>query len=328
MKKNIFLRFGSLLLSLIVVTGCQKQIQQQDKKAGDVLAKIGNNANVEKRCRLLVDEGLSDGFNQSYHYSDKGLADEFYLSKPGEYNFWATMSYGDRNEIRNARFFYDAATFYDIVFEYDKDKITTETWYVPGTDISVDGYINSYNGQGQLVKRDEPLYELYTLYYYDAARNPVKIELFDYAGNLWYGANLDYSRPIKNPFMSVTGLPESIWFTDAIEGPNRFTGLRYYFLDQGSEFTFFQWKSEETEIITGAENYPVYQKSIDAIGGMETAQTWTYENCAGNSDAAHSKQGVSPSKGNPFVELLHAKKSGHYKQDILNFRKSFLVKKN
>ncbi len=88
----------------------------------------------------------------------------------------------------------------------------------------------------------------------------------------------------------------------------------------------FQWKSAETEIITGAENYPVYQNSIDAVGGMVTDQTWTYENCAGNSDATQSNHAVSPAKGNPFMQLLHAKKSSHYKQDILNFKKDFLTK--
>jgi len=237
------------------------------------------------------------------------------------------MSYGSRNEIRNARFFYATDVFYDIVFEYDKNKLVTETWYIPGTNTAVDGYINSYNAQGQLVKRDEPLFELYCLFTYDVARNLSKIELFDYAGNLWYGLDLEYSRPIKNPFRSVTGLPESIFFTDAMEGPNRFTGLKQYFLDdQGNQVIVFQWKSVETEITTGAQNYPVYQNSRDVVSGVWTDQTWTYENCSGNADSAHNKQALSPSKGNPFMELLHAKKSSHYKQDITDFRKAFLAR--
>ena len=229
--KKINLSLFILPLLVIFLSACQKQLDSKDGKGNAAVSKAGNNANLENRCRLLSNNGLSDGFLQAYHYNTDGLADEMHLSKPGEFSYRATMSYGSRNEITNARFYYDAATFYDIVFEYEKDKIITETWYEPGTNIAVDGYINSYNARGQLVKRDEPLYEVYCLFHYDAANNPVKIEFFDYGNNLVYGVGFSYSRPVKNPFRSVTGLPESIFFTEAIEGPNRFTGLKYYFPD-------------------------------------------------------------------------------------------------
>ncbi|MES2646681.1 MAG: hypothetical protein V4717_07405 [Bacteroidota bacterium] len=326
--KNKLLQIGVVLL-VIVLNSCQKDIRETNKTAADVLIKAGNNANVEKSCRLLVDKGLSDGFIQSYHYNDKGLADEFQLFKPGEYDMWATMAYGERNEITSAKFYYDAATYYDIIFEYEKDKIVKETWYEPGTNIPFDGYINSYNTQGQLVKRDEPIYELYSLFHYDVAHNVTKIEIFDYAGNLYYGVDLTYSRPVKNPFTSVTGLPESIFFTDAIESPNRFTGLRYYFNDdQGNEVAFVEWKSDETELVAGAQNYAVYQNSRDDINGIWTDQTWTYENCTGNSEAAHSSHAVSQAKANPFKQLSHARKTSHYKQDLLAWKKAFLDQNN
>jgi YD repeat-containing protein len=235
------------------------------------------------------------------------------------------MSYGGRNEITSGRFYYTTDIYFDIIFTYNKNKIATETWYVPGTNIQVDGYINSYNKQGQLVKRDEPDYQLYTLYTYDPKGNPIKIEVYDYQGNLFYGYEFEFTTPIKNPFAAVPGLPESIFFTDAMEGPNRFTGLKQYFNDeQGNPIVFFQWNSEETEIQAGDRHLAVYQNSRDIISDTWTDQTWTYENCSGNSDAAHTSHAGKPSRENKFMKLAHAQKTATYKQDLQNFKNSFL----
>ena len=237
------------------------------------------------------------------------------------------MVYGNRGELTNARFYYAPDVFYDIVFTYDKGKIATEIWYEPGTTTRIDGYTNSYNKLGRLVKRDNPDFNLYVLFNYDPKGNPIGIKIFDYDGNFWAGYELEYTKPIKNPFLAVPGIPESVFYVNAIEGPQRFTGLKQYFNDeQGNQVVFFEWKSAETELIAGDRNLAAYQNSKDDISGTYTAQTWTYENCAGNSPNAHGNKGVAASPGNTFNKLLRAKKTSHYKQDIINWKKAFRIK--
>ena len=325
MKKNLFLLFGSVLLMLFI--GCKKQPQESANKATDVKSKTGNNANLVNHCRLLVNEGLSDGFIQAYRYNEAGLANEYKLFLPGIYDFKATIVYGNRGEVTNARFYYTPDVFYDIVFTYDKGKIITEIWYVPGTTTRVDGYTNSYNKLGQLVNRDNPDYNLFVIFYYDAQGNPVDTKIFDNDGNFLVGYEQEYTKPIKNPFLAVPGIPESIFFASAMEGPQRFTGLKQYFNDeQGNPVVFFDWKSAETKLIAGDRNLAAYQNSKDDISGTYTEQTWTYENCAGNSAPARGNHAVAPSPGNTLNKLLRAKKTSHYKQNIINFKKAFLAK--
>lgn len=160
MRKKLFFQFGSMLLALIMVTSCEKQNMEPDQ-SDDVFLKSGSKHKGEMKYRLLVDSGLSDGFIQSYHYNYKGLADEFHLSKPDLYSYSAMMEYNEKNLMSKARA-YVGADYYDLVFTYDNDKLVKETWYFPGTMDVYDNYVNTYNDKGQLIKRDDPPYEVYT----------------------------------------------------------------------------------------------------------------------------------------------------------------------
>ncbi len=289
MKKNFFSQIGLLLLAVIMVTGCQKQFPEPETP-DDAFLKSGSNANVENKYRLLVDKGLSDGFLQWYHYNENGLADEFHIFKPDIIDWWATMEYDNRNIMSKARFFYSTDDFYDIVFTWEKNQLVKETWFVPGTENIADYIVNSYNGKGQLVKKDDPPYELYTIFQYDAVGNCSGWKIFDYQDNLYYAVDFSYSGPVKNPFTSVTGWPISLFFLDDISSPNRFTGVKGYYHDEnGNQIVDYQWNSAETEIRTGFQNYPVYQNSRDEVNGDWTDQTWTYEMGAGKSGYAPEK---------------------------------------
>jgi hypothetical protein len=299
MKKVYFPTLGILLLALTIVTGCQKETPELQDQASDPTLKSSSYNKDKHGCRLVADSGLSDGFLLTYHYNDKGLADEYHVSKPDQFNFSATMEYDNRNLMTKAIFTYGDGVFYDIVFTYDKNRIVTETWYTQDTKEIVDGYVNTYNKKGQLVKRDEPVYEIYCLFKYDAIGNVVSGELFFKDGTFWYGTEYAYSGPIKNPFASVAGLPSSVFYTDDCTTPNRFTGLKSYHNDEfGNRVVAFNWESAETEIKTGPENYPVYQNSRDLISDTWTDQIWRYENCSDHCGWTHPKNAVTGRKAN------------------------------
>jgi hypothetical protein len=323
MKKRIPYFISTMLLTLVIASSCQKQIEEPDQ-SGDVYLKSGSMANVTNSYRLLVDKGLSDGFLQWYHYNEKGLADEFHASKPDQYNMWATMEYNSRNLMSKANFYYSVDEHYDIVFNYVKNKLMKETWYYPGTDIVYDYYINTYNRKGQLAERDDPPYELKSLFKYDATGNCTSVEVYDYQGNLYFGEEFTYGRRIKNPFASVTGLPIAwLWVNDHLD-QERFTGYKQYFNDaDGNRVVIFDWESAETEIRAGVHNYAVYQNSHDVISDTWTDQTWTYEKLAGKSKYEHFDNTASQVKANSDEHNSLKFRSNTFRQEMKKLHEKY-----
>jgi hypothetical protein len=323
MTKEIFFRAGLILVALIMITSCKDQVLESDLSDGALL-KSASLGNVENKIRLLEDKGLRDGFLQGYRYNEMGLVDSFYLSKPGLYNFWATMEYDNKKRMSKARFYYSEADFYDIVLTYKKDKLVKETWYSPGTEYIVDYYVNTYNKKGQLIRRDDPPYSYHSLFHYDNKGNLKGLEVINDVGSLIYGAEESYSKPVKNPFTAVPGMPVSLFFVDDnISSPNRFTGINNYYNDEnGNKVVFFNWESAETVIKAGPEHYAVYQNSRDVVTDTWTDQTWTYEKSSGKSESHHNWDNHSGHKANShdlnYYKLKH--KSSKHDMNEMIFR--------
>ena len=279
MKIKLFFQFGSMLLALLMFSSCEKSIQELDQSE-ELFLKSGSKDNAEIKYRLVVESGLSNGYFRSYHYNDKGLVDEFHISRPNEFSWSATMEYDENNIMSKARFYITPEEFYDIVLTYENDKLVKETWYYPGTMDVFDYYINTYNNEGQLVKRDEPLFELYTLFYYYDDGNFKGNEIF-YQGNLYVGYEFEYSKKIKNPFATVTGLPVTLFILDDLTVPYWGTTFKQYINDEnGNQVVLSEMKFEDTEIKTGPHHYPIYIKSYDFVNDIWTETVWEYENYA------------------------------------------------
>lgn len=317
MKKEVFSRIGLVLLAIFVITSCQDQVLEPEL-SDDALLKSGSKGKVENKIRLLENKGLSDGFLQGYRYNEMGLADSFYLSKPGLYNFWATMEYDNNNRMSKARFYYSEEEFYDIVLTWEKDKLVKETWFVPGTENVVDYYENIYNKKGQLIKRDNPPWNWYSLFYYDNIGNLTKTEINFDDGSLYFAIEFSYSTHVKNPFTAVPGMPVSIFFVEWNEiSPNRFTGLKGY---DGNNEVYYHWESAETAIKAGVGHYAVYQNSWDVVSEDWVDQTWTYEKSNGKSEAHHNWESHSGHKAkstNPDYYKLKHKSSKQNRKGII-----------
>ena len=320
MKTKLFIQFGSMLLAMIMFTNCEKPIQELDQ-SDEVFLKSGSKNNAAIKYRLLVDSGLNDGFIRSYQYNDKGLADEFHMSQGDSYSFSATMKYNKNNLMSKAK---ASIRFepnvpereFDLVFTYHNDKLVKETWYYPGTKDVYDYYINTYNKNGQLIKRDNPPVEQYCLFHYDNAGNCKIIEIYNYDKTLYVGYKMEYSRKYKNPFASVTGLPVTWFFTDDLTGPYMSTGIKQYINDEnGNRVVTYQWKSEETEIKTGPHHYPIYQNSRDVISDTWSAQVWKYESYNRKRESDHHHH-----KGASIGQKSSSAAPGHYKFKEETFR--------
>jgi len=324
MKKEVFFRVGLMLFALIMITSCQDQILEPEQ-SDDALLKSGSKGNEENKIRLLEDKGLSDGFLFGYRYNETGLADSFYLSKPDMYNFWATMEYDKKKRMSKARFYYSDVDFYDIVLTWEKDKLVKETWYAPGTNDVVDYYVNTYNKRGQLVRRDDPPWQFYSLFQYDNNGNLKKMEVIWDDGSLYYGQEFSYSKPVKNPFTAVPGMPVTLFFVEWNDSsPNRFTGIKNYYNDEnGNKVIDFNWESDETVIKAGHEHYAAYQNSRDIFSDTWTDQTWTYEKSSGKSESRHNwdnSDGKHGKSTNPdFYKLKHKSSKQNRKEMILRY---------
>lgn len=122
-----------------------------------------SNAATEK-CRLTFTNYGDGYFTDTYQYNAQGLVSDFNEVVFGNVYAHATMQYDKSGRMVKGIYTYDNITYYDVVFEYEKNRIVREIGYEPGTTNITDITINTYNKKGEIIKRDDPVFELYTTF--------------------------------------------------------------------------------------------------------------------------------------------------------------------
>src|SRR6266571_3093364 len=152
-------------------------------------------------CCWLQKRNKIDWFSTDrYTYNSEGLVDSFKDDFFGNVYVYATMQYDKNGRVVTGGISYDGQIYDHVVFEYDKDKIAKETYYEAGTSNVNDLAINAYNNKGQLIRREDPIYDLYTTFEYDAVGNNTKNELRYLSNNFLVDRRIfHYNKQIKNP---------------------------------------------------------------------------------------------------------------------------------
>jgi hypothetical protein len=235
---------------------------------------------------------------------------DYYSNEFGELLWKSTTWYDSKGNQSAGSFSYADGTTYDIVFEYENGRVVKETWYETGTNVVVDYMVNTYNQKGQIIKRDDPPYEIYTLYGYDTQGNVLYSDIRSSDGTPDARWEYTYDKPIKNPSKAIPGLNNyAWWYVNDMFSPTKFWSASLFVNDgAGNYVKLFGEDPSKTQVAVGAQNYATNQFTYDDVtGDLSNEQYWEFENCGGrNVSPARSKQIVTQmDQRSKDVLLLH-----------------------
>jgi hypothetical protein len=219
----------------------------------------------------------------------KGLVNDYEIYVFGTVYVHAKMQYDKNGRLVKGRISFDNVTYQDVVFEYEKNRIVKETFYEAGTSNVVDIGLTTYNNKGQVIRREDPFYDLYTTFEYDAAGNNVVNELRYLSSNfLVVRIVFDYNKHIKNPATARPGLPSyDWWYINQVTSPFEPTEWDEYQGDGvGGEFMTYDEDPSKTIITPTTQNLAGKRTAFDNIFAAQNYQYWEYENCGGNNESA------------------------------------------
>jgi hypothetical protein len=278
-------KWCATLLMVSVFTACERSIDLTSRTA-DVKRAAANEASNSK-CRLMFTNYGDGYFTETYAYNEEGLVSDFRLDLFGEFYLHTTMEYDEHGRMVKGGATFDNVNYYDIVFEYESNRIITETWYEAGTSNIVDIVTNAYNNKGQIVKRDNPPYDWYAAFEYDNVGNVIKNEWRFDNGDFIFRNEFSYGMPIKDPSTARAGMQHNWWVLLEIPGPNAPLEQDQIVDDgAGGEFRIYDEDPAKTVITPTAQNLEGSKLSWDDAFGGEYYQYWEYENCGGKSDPA------------------------------------------
>src|SRR5262245_27152816 len=128
MRKHLIIAGNILLLTLLVTTGCKKEVSESgpvDSQAENATTGSLANKNPESSCRLKTFDWPGFG-TWRFHYNDKCLADHWTI----DYGYGAveeTMFYDNNNRLIRAEEDFFGAGNYIYLFYYTGKRLTRQT---------------------------------------------------------------------------------------------------------------------------------------------------------------------------------------------------------
>jgi hypothetical protein len=282
---------------------CQKESIYPEKDLSDALSKESKdqsaalNKESNNKCRLVYSDFDNGFITETYGYNAKGLVDNIKNDFMGSIYVYATMEYDNKDKFIKGTISYDDITYYDMVFEYQNKQIIREVTYEPGTTNMIDLVTNTYNNKGQLVRREDAVYDLYTTFEYDAAGNNTKSDCrFISSDFLLARIVYHFNKHIKDAETARPGLSScNWWYINEIISPFEPTERDEYWGDgEGGEFLAYDEDPAKTVINPTTQNLAGDRLSFDNIFGVEKYHYWVFENCGGKNESTSSPRKSIP----------------------------------
>lgn len=287
MKKNLVKALCSLMLSALVISGCQKQILDKEETPGaderSFQANRGDNDEDNNNCRLKhLDYGT--GYTLDFKYNHKGLASEVLLSFSDGYFERHEIGYDRRGKLVKTRI--TSLDLPVILYDFSRsgDLITRAKGYFEGTNELWRDIRYTYNRQGQMTKLDDIVQDVHMKYFYNR-------QGYNTHGDFFIGDELNFSydykfnRPNRNPFLAIPGVPFGFWdfflplWDKRWEDDDRFT-----IYENGSPVIILETDASQTSMITGPHHYLTSATKFDIITESFYTESMTYQNCRGRGD--------------------------------------------
>jgi len=297
MKKNFYISTTLFLALLFIIAGCQKSITDQTTDA----SKAVPDALLENQCRLT--RFSYPGFDNSFHYNDKGLADKWKIDYGGGIVDVFTMSYGDNNKLKQAWWYFEENLIATIDFYWIDDLILSEHWDMNGFAFDI---ANTYDRKGYLIRR-EASYGIAGVAQYSSIGNLTSVET-SFGGELLNKSELTHNIPNRNPFQAIRGLPYGFPFVMLPFNSKWWeTSERITIYDAGVPIVIQDPDPAQTTFQFGSQQYLAQANYFDLASDNLLSVPFEYDNCGGNQSSAHSAGSIknysAPKKSNTPVPL-------------------------
>ena len=308
MKNNLLKASCILLVILLVITACQKNVSEKissisDSQSKSAISRQSNNSG----CKLVYEE-FPNGNTETFTYNSDGWVDKFHQSSPA-YSADARLSYLPNGHISRADVHwiaYAGKIKEYALFTYQGNNISKVSYYNAATDELDVEIMVTYNANDQVTRFDLPIYNMYQKYYYDAIGDPSRYEF--YVDNfLTAYINYGHTKYIKNPELLLVSSGLSFDFmTPFIQDfPQLASGRSAYYWDEGTS-SYVQWLSclpQNTTVTTNSFGNPESVKMFNEVTGKEIKLMYNYTNC-GSGNQNQSNQSFQTDDSNNDEGIL------------------------
>lgn len=291
----------------------------------------GPDSNSARNVRIIDSQGLAcqvqrnlgqDGFLQNYRYDSRGLVSRW------DDGFGSYLpQYDAAGVLTRARYALGDITLASMAYQYNTDgKIVKEVWYNGATGLVDDILMNTWNANGQLTRRESVPFGFFAIFQYDALGNAYQVDVKTSTGLLLLSNTYTFQAPVKNPEVTMRGLPYGAQFLNHVFNPLRQTSAKAVVSDtEGNLVTLFDQDPQQSVLMAGQQQFALYQNLFDKVSGTFYAQTWTYANCPGNNfppDIPGSQRVAGNKRAGPSDFALHGSMKS-VKQQIDALRRKF-----
>ncbi|CAN5554866.1 hypothetical protein BH10BAC2_BH10BAC2_40880 [soil metagenome] len=281
----------TLLYLLLVLTGCKKEITESSENSSSVNS---IDANTKNECQCQFTHLIIEGFDHSFHYNQKGLADEWKIDYGYGVHDIYTMEYDNNNRLSKAWYHYYGELTATIDFVWQGNLIIKEHWDYSGFIFDV---INIYDGKGQMIKRKSgDGYSAATKF--SPIGNTPKVDIF-FNGTLVQRSEYTYTQPNRNAFLAIRGIPYGFPFVAFTFSKWWETGDKTTAYDNGVPIVLWDYDPVQTVIQSGFQNYPSLITYYDRISSSYLTYGFEYQNCGLEDIIA---PGIANSSASPLIK--------------------------
>lgn len=319
MKKTYLNMLGSLLIIILLVAGCKKELKETNPETDLQTAEAKRNHKNE--CQLVSD--ASEFGTDTYKYNHRGLVDEWNISA---YDGYYKMEYNARGRLIKSRFYSGGVLVNTIKFFYRDDRVVKEIWYNGDTEEKTDEVFYQYNRKGKMLKMQSFMVDYYTLYDYTSDGN-VSGWNFYFGGSLLYTAQNTFFHHRKNPYLAIPGLDYGFAYLNGAIFQNKWypTSEKLITYDEeGNPQVVYDQDPRRTIVQANRRNYVTASDHFDVITQEYFHFRFGYENCGrDDGDKVQPVQKLSPignSKINP-MKFLKKGSAKSIKEQVNELRK-------
>jgi hypothetical protein len=301
MKTRSASTWRSLLSIVFFVVGCRTDSSGPDSNPARNVVSLAENRG--QFCQVVRNLG-QDGFLQNYRYDSRGLVSKW------DDGFGSYLPQYDAAGVLNrARYMLGDITLASIAYEYSAGKIVKEVWFNGATGLIDDILVNTWNANGQLTRRESVPFGVFATFQYDALGNAYQVDVMTNTGLLLLSNTYTFQAQVKNPELTLRGLPYGPQFLNHVFNPRRQTSAKAVVSDlEGNRVTLFDQDPQRSVLVAGQQQFALFQNFYDKLSGTYYAQTWSYANCNGNNfppDMPGSQLQAGSRRAGPSDFALH-----------------------
>ncbi len=319
MKKNFLKTLSTLLLTALLVTGCQKVTEQLNPNMDD----------AKSKCQLSHIL-WSDGLQYDFSYNNKNLASAWRLTYAVDDYTEHQITYNNNGRIKSTHIIdpiYLPGDAINYTF-YDNGNFTARALgYLESGGIWADIFY-TYNNKGQMTRLDDDVNDYHTRFYYNNSGYNTQTDFY-IGTDLLYRYSYQFNIPNKNPYLAVNGVDFGFPFYVFPLFDKRWESqgtVTYY--EEGTPYVIYDLDPTQTTMQTGPHNYMTYSSYYDMATETPGNVTCTYHHCGGNNDALIAAPAATKSMGqlsikNGFTKIV-SRPSKNMKQQLKQFRQQYL----